>query len=719
MRWLAVVASGLLVAAGGVLAGAGPAGAGTQVLYAAVTPAGAQDCSDPADACDLSTALADVSAGGVIELVTPGATAHYVGNWTVSTSGTSATAPVTIEPAPGVSDPALDGNGGSSTGCSTGSCGGSVLSVGAGEYLTLADLTITNAGDSGLSNQGTATVTDCTFTDDSADGGGAIDNSNRSSTGTLTVTNSVFSDNSAGDEGGAIDSGFDGAGTVTVTDSAFTGNVAYDEGGAIAASSIGGGTVSVTGSTFTDNSTSNHYYGYGGAIANAAEGNGTVSVTGSTFTGNNAPYGGAINNGWFGGGSVTVTASTFSGNTAYDGGAIDSGDDSGGGSVTVTASTLSGNTASDGGAIDGGDDGGGGSVLVAGDVFDTSCDQAGGSWTDGGYNAGADSSCFSATPATGDVSAGSLGLGFLAGNGGPTQTILPQAASPVTGIIPDPATVTLGGGQVTLCPATDQRGYTSAPDTSCDAGAVQTSGITPSLALADSAAPGGFRQAGDTISYLYQVTNTGAGPLSGITVKDPAVPQVSCPAAQLAAGASETCTGSYTVTTANVTAGQVTDHATAAGTTPAAAAIASNSATVTVHEAWPAAASGAYRPAAGAAEGYYLSVTGNRWTVLVTHPGTAKISFTGRVTVPAYALSDLVLAGPAADQQDSLTTRAVTFRITSYGKVSGFSFTTSAKVNSITFTLNISGQPATAAQIYQGSTPTQASQPSPLTYTRK
>jgi len=391
--------------------------------------------------------------------------------------------------------------------------------------------------------------------------------------------------------------------------------------------------------------------------------------------------------------------------------------------VTVTASTFTGNHATDhGGAIDSGDSYGGGSVTVAGDVFGTSCDQPGGSWTDGGYNAGADTSCFSATPATGDVNAGSamaLDLGSLAGNGGPTQTIEPLSGSPVIGIIPDPATVTLGGGQVTLCPATDQRGYTSAPDTSCDAGAVQTSGITPSLALSDSAVPGGFRQAGDTISYRYQVTNAGAGPLSGITVNDPAVPQVSCPAAQLAAGASETCTGSYTVTTANVTAGQVTDHATAAGTTPAGAAIASNASTVTVHEAWPAAASGTYRPAAGAAEGYYVSVTGNRWTVLVTHPGTAKVSFTGRVTVPAYALSDLVLAGPAADQQDSLTTRSVTFRITSYGKVSGFSFTTSAKVNSITFTLNISGQPATAAQIYQGSTPTQASQPSPLTYTRK
>jgi hypothetical protein len=354
-------------------------------------------------------------------------------------------------------------------------------------------------------------------------------------------------------------------------------------------------------------------------------------------------------------------------------------------------------------------------------VFDTSCDQAGGSWTDGGYNAGADASCFSATPATGDVNAGSsaaLGLGSLAGNGGPTQTIEPEAASPVIGIIPDPATVTLGAGQVALCPTTDQRGYTSAPDTACDAGAVQTSGIAPSLALADSAAPGGYRQAGDTLSYRYQVSNTGPDALSSITVTDPAVPLVSCPAASLAPGASETCTGSYTVTSADVSAGQVTDTAIATGTTSTGPTVTSNPSTVTVHESWPAVVSGRYRPAAGAAEGYYLNVTGNRWTVLVTHPGTGRVNFTGRVTVPAGTLRGLVLTGPASSQQDSIRPRAVAFRISNYGRVSGFSFTTSAKVTSIIFTLRIGGQPAAAGQIYQGSTPTQASESSPLTYTR-
>jgi hypothetical protein len=209
-------------------------------------------------------------------------------------------------------------------------------------------------------------------------------------------------------------------------------------------------------------------------------------VTASTFAGNTAGDGGAIDSGdTSGGGTVTVTASTFAGNTAgADGGAIDSGDAIGGaGSVTVTASTFAGNAATDGGTIDSGDNNGGGTVQVAGDVFDGSCHQPGtGTWTDGGYNAGSDGSCFNS--GTGDVNAGSAGalhLGPLAGNGGPTKTIAPQATSPAIAIIPDPTTIALGSGHVVLCPAVDQRGYPSATGTRCDAGAVQTSGWPPAV----------------------------------------------------------------------------------------------------------------------------------------------------------------------------------------------------------------------------------------------
>jgi hypothetical protein len=111
---ITAVATAVLAGAG-MLAGAGPAAAQPTVLYATVTAAGSGDCSDAADACTLSTALGEAAAGGVIELVTPGgdsAVSRYVGNWAVSTPGTSAGQAVTIEEAPGLAgEPVLEGDG--------------------------------------------------------------------------------------------------------------------------------------------------------------------------------------------------------------------------------------------------------------------------------------------------------------------------------------------------------------------------------------------------------------------------------------------------------------------------------------------------------------------------------------------------------------------------------------------------------------------------------
>jgi predicted outer membrane repeat protein len=465
-----------VLAAGMVMAGAGPAAAAPAVLYAYAggtgSPSGCpQDTTNtPSAECSLAVALTQANAGDTIDLATPGSTAHYVGNWTVSTPGTSATAPVTIEQASGVSNPTLDGNHGSGTNCSTAACNGPVLTVPAGEHLALSAITIADGNN--------------TSTNFGGELGGGLDNA-----GTVTITGSTFSGNTARGNGGAIDTG-DGnsgglgaTGSVTVTASTFTGNTA-NNGGAIDNAQNGGtGSVTVTASTFAGNTATSD----GGAIA-TGNGSGSVTVTASTFSGNTAHNGAAINNGQNGGtGSVTVTASTFSGNTADslagDGGAIDNGD-VGGGSMTVTASTFSGNTATgSGNTIDSGDNGGGGSMTVAGDVFDGSasapaatCHQAGGTWTDNGYNAGSDNTCYGTPTAPAiDATPGPLGLGTLGSNGGPTDTMVPGPVTPPTviGLIPDP---TPG-----LCPATDQRGYTSAANTNCDAGAVQTTGSPPAL----------------------------------------------------------------------------------------------------------------------------------------------------------------------------------------------------------------------------------------------
>ncbi len=111
---------------------------------------------------------------------------------------------------------------------------------------------------------------------------------------------------------------------------------------------------------------------------------------------------------------------------------------------------------------------------------------------------------------------------------------------------------------------------------------VPASGTTSSLGLTKSTISNGFSKAGDSLSYNYLVTNTGTTTISAISVSDNVIPSVSCPDASLAPGALETCTGSYTVTQADVDAGQVTNTATASGTDPYDNPVTSNPSTVTV-----------------------------------------------------------------------------------------------------------------------------------------
>ncbi len=109
--------------------------------------------------------------------------------------------------------------------------------------------------------------------------GGGISNA-----GTLTVNNSTFSGNKAdlGGGGGIVNLG----GTVKVNNSTFSGNSATDSGGGI----FNNGTLTVNNSTFSGNSATN----WGGGIFN----NGTLTVNNSTFSGNKASNngGGIFNN---------------------------------------------------------------------------------------------------------------------------------------------------------------------------------------------------------------------------------------------------------------------------------------------------------------------------------------------------------------------------------------------------------------------------------------
>ena len=168
------------------------------------------------------------------------------------------------------------------------------------EFLTLAHGFSAEDGGSAIFNQGTMTVTNCTFSSNTAFSGGAI-----YAAGSMTITNSTFSNNQA-IGGGAIF--LQDPAKVTITNSTFSNNqcrpadssVGY--GGAIFSF---GGTLSVTNSTFYDNQASGGLgnSGLGGAIANLEDIFGfplptpaTLTVTNSTFSGNRAEV--LSPNGW-------------------------------------------------------------------------------------------------------------------------------------------------------------------------------------------------------------------------------------------------------------------------------------------------------------------------------------------------------------------------------------------------------------------------------------
>jgi hypothetical protein len=407
-------------------------GAAPVTLYAGASASGSANCSSAANACTLSTALADTAPSDVVALVTAGvegtASTYYSGGFSIGTAGTSAALPLVIEPAPGVTNPILDG-GGSQT----------VLNVTNNMHLVIDGVTIQSGN--------------------STTGGGITNNSG----GVLAVNDSTFTANTAsGENGGAIDNGDGGNGTLTVSDSTFHNNTAFD-GGAIDNGDGGNGTLTVSDSTFDNNAVA--VAGDGGAIDNGDGGNGTLTVSDSTFDNNaasDAGDGGAINDC---AGTLSVSDSTFASNTADDGGAIDNGDHCSG-TLTVSDSTFASNTATrDGGAIDNGDFSGTGSAEMAADIFAGSCSRFGGSWTDLGYNVGSDTTCQNG--GTGDAVSASLAseLGPLANNGGPTQTMALLAGNPAAGLIPN--------GSGLLCPLVDQTGAASPSGAPCNAGALQ------------------------------------------------------------------------------------------------------------------------------------------------------------------------------------------------------------------------------------------------------
>jgi uncharacterized repeat protein (TIGR01451 family) len=101
---------------------------------------------------------------------------------------------------------------------------------------------------------------------------------------------------------------------------------------------------------------------------------------------------------------------------------------------------------------------------------------------------------------------------------------------------------------------------TSMDDTSTAVNQVPAISVAKSVAsIADPDTNG--RDAGDTITYAFTVTNTGNVSLTGISVSDPLLGTVSCAATTLAAGASTSCSAAdYVLTQPDVDSGERTNN---------------------------------------------------------------------------------------------------------------------------------------------------------------
>jgi len=226
-----------------------------------------------------------------------------------------------------------------------------------------------------------------------------------------------------------------------------------------------GGPVSLTRSTVTGNTlTGNNISGAGVMVSL-----GTLTVRSSTFNGNSA--GGYQSRGggfYLMGAQGTVSSSTFVDNTAFTGAAFDTGpgvdasSNTVGSSLDLRLSTVAGNHGFD-------SVGGGLTTKVSGSALSAPagfvCNAM---FTSSGFNVSSGDATYCGLTQPTDSSVADLLLGPLAPNGGATQTLLPQAGSPLLDRIPI-GTTGLCDGTVT----TDQRGSVRPHGSACDAGSVE------------------------------------------------------------------------------------------------------------------------------------------------------------------------------------------------------------------------------------------------------
>ncbi|MFO0968633.1 MAG: right-handed parallel beta-helix repeat-containing protein [Gemmataceae bacterium] len=375
--------------------------------------------------------------------------------------------------------------------------------VNSGISASISGMTVTQgrSGVGAVYNAGTLTLSDCTVTGNaSTAAGGGVSNA-----GTLTMTNVTISASTAVTKGGALDNR--SSATATLTDCTISGNtVTGANGGGGGLSNLGA--LTLTRCTVSGNSVTGSFSSSGGintqgaaatliAIDTTISGNtatdfgggmsanGTVSLTNCTISGNTATVGG--------GGINSYTANTTMVNCTVSGNQTGASGTGGGvfvhfGSVSLKNVTVSDNTALSGGGIYHTANGTltVGNTIVSGNTATTSPDVFGTINTDNGHNLfGAALS--GTTSGTGNVFSDTPGLGALANNGGPTQTMALLSGSAAI----DAGSNALIPGGVT----TDQRGLARIINGTVDIGAFEIQSLTFTVTNANDSGAGSLRQA--------------------------------------------------------------------------------------------------------------------------------------------------------------------------------------------------------------------------------
>jgi CSLREA domain-containing protein len=303
------------------------------------------------------------------------------------------------------------------------------------------------------------------------DGGGAVSVMLVADIATANLKNLTIA------HGSGIWGGLENEGTLTITNSTFSDNTGHT--GCCGGIDNDGGTLTVISSTFSHNTAAlREFFGgaasYGGGIMN--QGLGAVSVANSTFSGNAAGVGGGIMN--EGGSTLIVTNCTFSGNTLLPGAAPGAFIGGGGifntGILSVSSSTFSGNSANFGGGVSNFIND---SVPFKASFKSTILAASGGGncygapIADAGYNISDDAACGFAAVGSLNNTDPVLDPAGLQNNGGPTQTIALSSESPAIDAIPVSDCTDQNSNPI----HTDQRGALR-PDpgeVACDIGAYE------------------------------------------------------------------------------------------------------------------------------------------------------------------------------------------------------------------------------------------------------